>query len=803
MKVKSAKYLVLLFILVLSISVPVFGYYTTEFGGGGSGVTFTPETLTYSSPAVYKAEVQTYTGASLESSATWKDSSYLSTSGNDLCILPYEEYISNNGSFSPSNLEAIAINVSFEVTSGYGYDGEFLVAYGVNVGPGMPNPGLYPADDGIVAYIEHADMANEQLIVKMNGVVIINATINSLSSGVSYTLGFYYNPSNYEVTAYWYNGTWYKYTSADVVQSGTSYVNEPIASNGQYFVIGASNAGPGYGYAGWVVESYSIIQNVEVEPPLTISLSYESVELSNGVHALVAYTGANNPVNVSVSSGESWTLEGITAQDNYSVSGSSYPLSSDIGYTAESDQILLTDHIYPAPTLSSWYVNITMEFQLVSSSSSQTVDITLPIFIIGFAEETEIQYPSGSYLSGQTVSITNTTLVNLPTNEGYSISQPIVAEIEINGVTSPLPYTETYTVSTPTTYDYTIFVEESGVLISSFSNSFTIEPIASSPVIFAIAPSTASYGSSITICFQFTQNAPISNITSFANSAGLLKFSYWQLESGSTTIILSLPQTKYGALVFVPASGNNIYIWFNGSSGLSFTTGENVLGLSATPGVTATLSLNGIEVDLDNTTQIMGIGIYNASFNWMYVDGAILQNAYSGQSYVISIGNSTASLSQYISGYTNASGWGKVSVPIEFHNFELINVYWSGVKNTLLNITVTTSSTSTSTSTSPTSTTYNYTSPFSNQIAPTSSLYNFSGEQPWATLIGLAIVIILALLGWKFGSTAGVTGGSVAGVIMSAYLGLLPWYIYFILILGVAMLLAKVFVDKFMGRDEM
>ncbi len=68
-------------------------------------------------------------------------------------------------------------------------------------------------------------------------------------------------------------------------------------------------------------------------------------------------------------------------------------------------------------------------------------------------------------------------------------------------------------------------------------------------------------------------------------------------------------------------------------------------------------------------------------------------------------------------------------------------------------------------------------------------------------MVGIAVVVVIALLGWKFGDKAGASGGAVAGLIATSYLGLIPWFIFYIFIFGVALLLAKTFVDKFMGGE--
>ncbi len=40
------------------------------------------------------------------------------------------------------------------------------------------------------------------------------------------------------------------------------------------------------------------------------------------------------------------------------------------------------------------------------------------------------------------------------------------------------------------------------------------------------------------------------------------------------------------------------------------------------------------------------------------------------------------------------------------------------------------------------------------------------------------------------------------GLIMVSFLGLVPWYLFYIFVFGIAMMLAKLVVDRFMGDEE-
>jgi len=188
---------------------------------------------------------------------------------------------------------------------------------------------------------------------------------------------------------------------------------------------------------------------------------------------------------------------------------------------------------------------------------------------------------------------------------------------------------------------------------------------------------------------------------------------------------------------------------------------------------------------------------------WFFVDGIILQSSTAGQSYTVLTGTSLSTLTQYTSGYTNGTGFGQVTVALTDEPYELIEIYWAGLqKYAILNISVTQPTTTTTTTVNTTTINYNYTQPFHNNISPTSSLYNFSGAQPWATLVGIVIAVVTALLGWKFGGKSGASGGAVMGLILVSYLGLMPWYLFYLFVFGIAMLLAKLVVDRFMGSEE-
>jgi hypothetical protein len=248
---------------------------------------------------------------------------------------------------------------------------------------------------------------------------------------------------------------------------------------------------------------------------------------------------------------------------------------------------------------------------------------------------------------------------------------------------------------------------------------------------------------------------------------------------------------------------------FNGSTGLTFTNNSiNSLQVSVNGlGELVLTNGQGQVLTIANTTPILGIGLYYGAgpvlIRWFFVDGIILQSATADQAYTILVGTSLSTLTQYTSAYTNGTGFGQVTVTLTDEPYELIEIYWSGLgKYAILNISVTQPTTTTTTTVNTSTINYNYTQPFHNNISPTSTLYNFSSAQPWAELIGIVIAVVVTLLAWKFGGKAGASGGVVMGLIVVSYLGLVPWYLFYIFVFGIALLLAKIFVDKMMGGEE-
>jgi hypothetical protein len=326
-------------------------------------------------------------------------------------------------------------------------------------------------------------------------------------------------------------------------------------------------------------------------------------------------------------------------------------------------------------------------------------------------------------------------------------------------------------------------------------------------------PTSVTAGTKITLTFQFSINTPVENVTesAFVQSTSTFAFSYASLVSSKSLIEFKAYWSSANDGFLIITKSANYLLPFNGSAGLIFTNNTvNTLQIQVNSVGQILVSNNiGQVIEINNNTPVMALGFFygagKLALQWFFVDGIVLQSSTANQAYVVLTGTSLNSLTQVASGYTNSTGFGQVSVTLIDSPYQLIEIYWSGMqKYIILNISVNQPTASSSSSAAPNATTpnYNYTQPFSNSIAPNSTLYNFSNAQPWATIIGIVVVVVVALLGWKFGDKAGASGGAVAGLIAVSYLGLMPWFIFYIFIFGVALLLAKTFVDRFMGGEE-
>jgi len=810
--------LLLLTLLALTIFPILSNAIVFKYGYGGGVNYFTYKQTLILQPSTTQIVRQTQTGPTWQN-LPWLNPSYVAVvNTNQLQVLPDGEYIYNNASVSLSTAN-IALNVTVEVAQTANAKpslGGFAIGYGVNYPASfMQNYGVSSpyGNDGIVVVLEHGAMTSYHIFLFYDGQLWGNWSVGSFGVGQQIGIGFSYNTPNV-VNVYWYNGTAHTYTVRPVVQTSTGFVAEGLTTVTSTYTVGFSNGGPVFGYGEWVIINYQYYVS-QIIPPYAVTFAWTAVAMSNGVNSLLAFTDADNPVNVTTNA-TSWSIVQLEKVQNFSVTGTVYPTQGQVSYTSAPNGIYLITNLYPSGDLAGWYLNVTLGFQFVTPQQTVYKNITIPVFIDDFAEYVSISPPQSSYLSGQTISATNFTAPNYPSNLGYKTISPPQAEIDIQGLTNgfvPLPYVITKTVNAINTYNYIISITEGGFALGSLTGTITIYPVSQLPVIFVSEyPTSATAGTKITLTFQFSTNTPVENVTTsaFIQQTSTFAFSYATLVSSKSLVEFkaSWSSTNDGFLIITKS--NNYLLPFNGSSGLSFFNNTvNTLQIQVNSIGQLLISNNeGQVLTVANTTSVLGLGFYYGAgvlkLDWFFVDGIVLQSSTANQAYTILTGTSLSSMTQYMSGYTNSSGFGQVTITLTDTPYELIEIYWAGMqKYMLLNISVT-QQTTTSSSQPPnvSSPSYNYTQPFRNSIAPNSSLYNFSNAQPWAFLIGIVVGVIVTLLGWKFGGKGGASGGAIMGLIMVSYLGLIPWYLFYIFVFGIAMLLAKVFIDKFMGGEE-
>ncbi|QGA87303.1 VP4 [Sulfolobus spindle-shaped virus] len=792
----------LLFLLLLLGVITIVGPTVNAIvapppGSGGAYAT----TYNFTLPVTtYTKTCQVVQNGSTFASASWRNPSYVSVYNTYyLQILPNQEYINNNVSLALS-ASVIALNATFQLasSSNSGSYGGVAIGYGTLINPNMGNYGPQPPyyATGIVVWLEHGAMSTYHLFVFYNGQMVLNASVGSVAIGQKLGIGFWYTFGQ-PIKIYYYNGSVYTYSLS---------IYNSMATINSYYIISASNAGPVYGYGQWVLLNIQYFQTQTIT--YTATFSYYAVQLSNGVNALVAYTDAYNPVNIT--SNASYGVIAIVKEVNYSVSNAQYPVSSPFSFLPSSNGIYIIAYSYPFPSINSYYINITFNFQFVTPQQTVFKNVTIPVIVFAFAFAfSYVKLPNSTYLPGQTVTLTYSASPNYPPNMGYIPISPPTVSINAPGVVQA-NYPVTFkipNVTTPQAFSYTITVSEGSFVIATYNGTLYVIVPNKLPVIFVQPyPTTVTQGQTLKLTFQFSYATPLENISTSVFQKGA-NYLYLPAQIVSANAVIqfyaSWSSSNDGLIIFTNTV--NYIIPFNGTNALTFTNNSiNTLTISVSNGTI--LISNGVnKLLLQNTSPIIGIGFYNPypiNIKWVYLFGIVTPTATAGQSYVILIGQNPSTLQQYTTGYVNQSGWATVSIPITQTPYELIDIDWYGVKYIILNISVTQPTTTTTPTVNTSTLTYNYTPPFSNSIQPNSTLYNFANAQPWATVIGIIVVVVIALLGWKFGSLSGAIGGATAGLIMTAYLGLLPWYLFYIFVLGIAMLLAKLIADKFMSGDS-
>jgi hypothetical protein len=804
----------LLSFLILLLVMPAISFAECnahyKIIGGGGGPPYSPYSF---SKTISTSGVITKPGCSLGTASWW---SGVALCGTNLRILCDGEYEGNNVSIHLST-SSVYFNVTFCLKAGSSPYGEVAIAYGTFIDDNAEgnyglNSGAY-GNAGIIVALEHGAMGCEHIFAYFNGQVFLNASVPALSPPEKVVLAFNYT-TPYYLHIYVIIGSCVKTFCVITGTKTTTGINPlTLEKLNCDFQIQGWNGGPVFGQGKWCIVRYTYVESVTC----TITFTYEAMVLCGGIHALYAYAFANNPVNVTTSA--SWSITSVSFV-NYSITGAKYPDVGKVCYTQSAKQIFLIPKVYPAPSVNSWYINVTITLRIVILTHTYCCPIVVPMFVGWWACQVTVYPPCSSYLSGSTICVKNITGTNIPTallDAGYSVAVKPVIEIDIPGLTNgyvSLPYVITKEVCYPTTYSYIIIIVEGCLVEGEFTGCFTIYPASKQPVIFISPyPSSVTEGSTITLTFQFTYATPVQNVTmsAFNNHGANFAFAYAKDVVSKALIEFCGYWLSANDGLLIITSKCNYLIPFNGSSGLQFnndTVNELQVTITATNEIDIINVKYGTGVIISNSSPILGLGFYygagSLTLKWFFTDGIILQSATADQAYTILTGTSTTTLTQYVSGYTNSTGYGQVTITLSDTPYELIDIDWSGVTYRIINISVT-QPTTTATSTTPPPTTstltYNYSKPFSNSIAPTSTLYNFSSDQPWAMIIGIAVTVVTALLGWKFGGKGGASGGAVMGLIVVSYLGLMPWYIFYIFVFGIAMLLAKTFVDRFMGGE--
>ncbi|ARM76432.1 hypothetical protein B6F84_10650 [Acidianus manzaensis] len=157
------------------------------------------------------------------------------------------------------------------------------------------------------------------------------------------------------------------------------------------------------------------------------------------------------------------------------------------------------------------------------------------------------------------------------------------------------------------------------------------------------------------------------------------------------------------------------------------------------------------------------------------------------QPYAIFVGNSVNNLTEVAEGYTNQNGTGYARVPVINSQIEYIDIVWVNVNYSVIQIFPQTTNTSTTT----TSITLNNSQGFS---------FALPGWVNW--IVGALIMLALMGIGYKFMGAGGLAVFGVIGVFLSAYFGLIPFYIIYIFVFIVAILGARILTRQLGGGDE-
>lgn len=306
---------------------------------------------------------------------------------------------------------------------------------------------------------------------------------------------------------------------------------------------------------------------------------------------------------------------------------------------------------------------------------------------------------------------------------------------------------------------------------------------------------TVPVGGNETVWFQFTAGYTVNNITSLPLKGPWCRWTTAQITSFPDLIMIDVRWTNGSdGFTLLGLDSCGFILPFGNTTSLHFAQGVNCLVLYYNAsGITIKNFRTSTAITIKNSSPVIGIGIYEpttpATFCWMFSNATLFGIPVQGESFQVLTGSSPNNLHTSIIGQSGFDGLVGVNVPVTTYP-EYVEIEWlmnqQVVAKCIMELPVC----------PPSSSTFH---PFNNTIQPNSRLYNFCAYQPWVTIIGIVVIAVITLLGWKFSGNAGALGGAVMGIITTAYLGLFPWWVFYIFVLGIAMLVAKILVDRFIG----
>jgi|GEM_PF-1772769 len=701
-----------------------------------------------------------------------------------LVLLPSTSYAETNGTVGqPPSSGPVGFNVTFSASSVVGPGGTVGVGYGsaytpnaIGAGFSTPPASISPPN-GVWVILQSGTLA-----VYENGNLLVTYAVGTgYTAATAFAMGLYLSGNT--LTVYWYNGTW-------MVRNVGLPTSVSVAAN--VYQVAVGDHGPGYGYATWTVDGVSARENLVIDVYSLESGNYmalysfamNEVWFSYYVPGAAGYATSMTAVQVYNTSGPvigqflisgAWNLTVVGAPPSPSPLYLRFTVSTPYGQGV----------VWAAAVIIGYPFSLNGPIQpytVFLSGSVLNAQYTAEEFSLSFVVSTAMRaYVAGvgtPYVQANAVMVGNT--LYSATNATVSGTNPLFTQLNVQ-FTLPAVQAPSNVMLTAT----------GGVLYSNqyyplFRSTITVAdyPLTTSPRI------TYSYtvgARNMSLQFTFLSTTPNFTVSFPSALAEAViptvpsNYSLFIEVSAPTTLQLSyngLHPASF-ALLNTPAIVNviNGYAWV-----VTGTSSQN-------PQIVGTVN----NITLVNVPAGTTVTVYGEA-NAQYGQGV------PSQAWTVSISNGSA-FTQVASGYTSANGQASVVVPvILWTTTQYINVYWAGVTHVTFPVNVpflTPSSTYTSISTPP-SATYNYTSPLRNTLPPNSVLYTW--PQPWATLTGVVVVAVIAVLGFKFAGVPGLGALLTLGVAVAAYVGVFPWWAWYVLVLAIALLTAKAVVDRMVGE---